>query len=146
MRVFFEDGVGHRTSPADAAVARFVLDTTPPAMNKVTLTAPSLARGVLRVRWSGKPSDGGGAGVAGLRVACCATDGPPPLACAPDPAHGVTSVDVGPRARTASFPLPPAAKGVAATYHYRVCGVDGVGNVSPGATGRRLLKVRRAPL
>ena len=162
VRVFLEDGVGHRTPPAGAAIGSITLDSAPPSMAAVRPKGADVGRGGVRVRWTGAAADAaGGSGVAGYLAACCALDGaPPPDACAADAARGVAVASASGAGAKASPLLPPLSGArmlalanvtlpragkplsVRLTLRYRVCAFDAAGNVAPGVVGSQSITVK----
>lgn len=115
LRAWFRDANG-ATSVA-AAVATITVDTTPPSGGTLT-SAVEVAR--IKLTWT--PPTDAGSGVAGYKLVGATGLTPPAAGCTG------TALYSGP---AAAFSHAVAA---GATWSYRLCALDGAGNVAPGIT------------
>jgi len=117
VTVFLRDGAGNTTTAATSPSASITLDATPPGNGALTAT-PGNAQ--IALRWTGFSDAGTGVAsylVVGARGAVA------PASCTGTALYAGTA---------ASATVTGLANGE--TYSYRVCAVDGAGNLSTGAT------------
>ena len=115
LRVWYRDPWGNTSAPATAVIA---IDTTAPTGGALTATA-AIAR--LTLSWTAAADPG--SGVAGYKLVGTAGTVPPATACTTG-----TALYTG---TATSF---VHAVSTRTTWSYRVCAVDGAGNVSEGTT------------
>jgi len=117
VTVFLRDRLGNTTTAATSPSASITFDAAPPVNGSVTAT-PGNAQ--IALSWTGF-SDAG-TGIAGYRVVAASGE-TPPASCTGTALYAGTATSV-------------TATGLVngARYAYRVCALDGAGNLSAGAT------------
>jgi len=128
VTVVLRDRLGNTTTATTSPSASIVLDTAPPTNGALTATAGNRQ---IQLAWTGFAD--AGSGVASYRLAV-ASGTAAPASCTDTPLYAGTATSVI---------VNSVSNGT--TYSFRVCAVDGAGNVSTGATGSAMPRAENNP-